>query len=1060
MVGLLTVVSPRVGYATPDEQAEIDRFYLLIHALRYAAGESGYDEDSPLVSPMESLVEWLVSELVNPNTPSSQEQARDREALLENLEHRFPATALEDILVYLRKYDLLSHAIIEALTGWHIERIAELTNDTPERVRGLLTERVALTMSDRAALVALYHATNGDDWRNNGNWLSDDVPIYRWHGVDAYVQGYIGRVFSLNLSDNGLAGEIPPEIGDLSALHHLDLSDNGLTGEIPSEIGSLARLLDLDLSHNSLHGQIPIGLGNLSNLRWLNIRGNRFTGCAPDDLYDMEFYIPHDPFGWRWPISFGSVHNLGLPRCGQMSALVALYNATDGDNWTNNMNWLSAKPISEWHGVTTYQDYEVVILELDDDNQGVATDRNYKVVGLELDDNNLRGQIPPELDGLASLERLHLFGNRLSGDIPTELGNLPNLESLSLGGNRLSGCLPDGLSYVPRIDISALGVPFCGSGASAPAPSLALAAFSPSPTEMNLFWLNSLEAESAAIYRNGALVATPPIDQSHFIESGLSPNARYEYRIEANLADGSKQTAESSAATLARYPRMAEPMYIDESGFKLPIVDIHNPPETEYRGAISTWYSPLGEEQEIITDWDSSRCITFEGLKPGMVYDLESVARNLDGIESEPSDWTYGEYTINATWSWGAQTQPGNDYPWAIYKINEAAALYELTEAARLWMLSDIRVKFYRNEPGYAAYHPDESIAGLGNALPGTVMHEVMHGFINHWTGFPLPCDVMNIYTLKRDIAGFLLDFRDYDRAGQPNPLEDWRPFYNRLVGIQPDYSSQWGKGFWEILEQGEYHELRALYHQANAGILDLIAGKMSLLPTTLRPYFEGFLTNDSDSTTWREELYWYTSLPLQERRLWDTAYNYHGALHHSPQYAAPPYAPRTSIPAEKRELLRNADRRMLVDFINTLEDISCNTQCVELWRADFDFWMGYVHRNLYRARLYVEELSADTGVELAPANLDAVKGVLRTISSSLSCGSASPSSYLRRHINSATGISELQRNAFLAMVDVLERDPGWYPSCRSDAALVEAWTDIQPNKIVHDHPAPVGRGK
>ena len=284
MVGLLTVVSPRVGHATPDEQAEIDRFYLLIHALRYAAEESGYDEDSPLVSPMESLVEWLVSELVNPNTPSSQEQARDREALLENLERRFPATALEDILVYLRKYDLLSHAIIEALTGWHIERIAELTNDTPERVRGLLTERVALTMSDRAALVALYHATNGDDWRNNGNWLSDDVPIYRWHGVDAYVQGYIGRVFSLNLSDNGLAGEIPPEIGDLSALHHLDLSDNGLTGEIPSEIGSLARLLDLDLSHNSLHGQIPIGLGNLSNLRWLNIRGNRFTGCAPDDL--------------------------------------------------------------------------------------------------------------------------------------------------------------------------------------------------------------------------------------------------------------------------------------------------------------------------------------------------------------------------------------------------------------------------------------------------------------------------------------------------------------------------------------------------------------------------------------------------------------------------------------------------------------------------------------------------------------------------------------------------------------------------------------------------------
>ena len=34
-------------------------------------------------------------------------------------------------------------------------------------------------------------------------------------------------------------------------------------------------------------------------------------------------------------------------------ALVALYNATDGPNWTNNTNWLSDRPIGEWYGVTT-----------------------------------------------------------------------------------------------------------------------------------------------------------------------------------------------------------------------------------------------------------------------------------------------------------------------------------------------------------------------------------------------------------------------------------------------------------------------------------------------------------------------------------------------------------------------------------------------------------------------------------------------------------------------------------------------------------------------------------
>ena len=35
------------------------------------------------------------------------------------------------------------------------------------------------------------------------------------------------------------------------------------------------------------------------------------------------------------------------------AALIALYNATDGDNWTNNTNWLSNEPLSSWYGVNT-----------------------------------------------------------------------------------------------------------------------------------------------------------------------------------------------------------------------------------------------------------------------------------------------------------------------------------------------------------------------------------------------------------------------------------------------------------------------------------------------------------------------------------------------------------------------------------------------------------------------------------------------------------------------------------------------------------------------------------
>ena len=35
------------------------------------------------------------------------------------------------------------------------------------------------------------------------------------------------------------------------------------------------------------------------------------------------------------------------------AALVALYNATGGANWTDNTNWTSNEALSEWHGVVT-----------------------------------------------------------------------------------------------------------------------------------------------------------------------------------------------------------------------------------------------------------------------------------------------------------------------------------------------------------------------------------------------------------------------------------------------------------------------------------------------------------------------------------------------------------------------------------------------------------------------------------------------------------------------------------------------------------------------------------
>ena len=93
---------------------------------------------------------------------------------------------------------------------------------------------------------------------------------------------------------------------------------------------------------------------------------------------------------------------------GDRAALIELYNATDGANWTNATNWNSSAPIVEWYGVST-----------DDDG---------RVSRLYLYRNNLTGSIPPSLGNLANLEWLNQ--SNLTGSIPPSLGNLANLEGL------------------------------------------------------------------------------------------------------------------------------------------------------------------------------------------------------------------------------------------------------------------------------------------------------------------------------------------------------------------------------------------------------------------------------------------------------------------------------------------------------------------------------------------------------------------------------------------------------------------------------------------------------
>ena len=164
--------------------------------------------------------------------------------------------------------------------------------------------------SEREALAALYNATDGPNWRNDDGWLSDQ-PIGEWYGV---VTDANGRVVGLRLDGNRLSGEIPPELGRLSALELLNLSDNRLAGGIPAELGRLTNLTSLFLNGNDLTGEISPVLGNLPGLEILHLHFNKLTGEIPPELSNpaglRELDLGVNGLSGEIPPELGNLSNL------------------------------------------------------------------------------------------------------------------------------------------------------------------------------------------------------------------------------------------------------------------------------------------------------------------------------------------------------------------------------------------------------------------------------------------------------------------------------------------------------------------------------------------------------------------------------------------------------------------------------------------------------------------------------------------------------------------------------------------------------------------------------
>ena len=146
-------------------------------------------------------------------------------------------------------------------------------------------------------------------------------------------------------------------------------------------------------------------------------------------------------------------------------ALMALYNATDGPNWTDNTGWANGAEPSDcfpcdnapvaWKGVTC-SGGRVTAIQLRFNNLNGAIPAELSnlthLIALNLSNNSLAGEIPSSLGGLSNLSILNLGGNDLTGEIPSSLESLSNLSTLSLNGNDLTGEIPSFLGALSNLN--------------------------------------------------------------------------------------------------------------------------------------------------------------------------------------------------------------------------------------------------------------------------------------------------------------------------------------------------------------------------------------------------------------------------------------------------------------------------------------------------------------------------------------------------------------------------------------------------------------------------------
>ncbi|MEE9371759.1 MAG: T9SS type A sorting domain-containing protein [Saprospiraceae bacterium] len=308
--------------------------------------------------------------------------------------------------------------------------------------------------------------------------------------------GNLSKLKFFSVSSNRIEGSIPSSIGNLKEMSWLLLNNNMISGVIPPSLANLITIDQLLLSGNKLIGSIPDSLAFLPNIKNMHLNDNQLSGCIPESFRQLcgtdvnlrdNICLSHNADFIDFCRSITTCELPKIVGCGTCNdgiqnqdeegvdcggscenecslcpetpdyePLIALYEATDGANWTNNSGWADTCDICQWYGVVCNDEGRVKNLFLPmnglKNNLPSTIGALIFLEALIIDQNELSGPFPKEIGQLTNLQFLLANDNDFTGAIPTELGNLGKLKWLLLNNNNLTDQIPTSLENLVSID--------------------------------------------------------------------------------------------------------------------------------------------------------------------------------------------------------------------------------------------------------------------------------------------------------------------------------------------------------------------------------------------------------------------------------------------------------------------------------------------------------------------------------------------------------------------------------------------------------------------------------